>query len=42
MRNLKRGYKHVYTPDLANVSLYKTSGHYPYYKETMYPGHEGG
>ncbi len=34
---LKRGYKHIYTPDLANVALYKTSGHYPYYKETMYP-----
>ncbi len=34
---LKRGYKHVYTPDLANVALYRTSGHYPYYKDTMYP-----
>jgi threonyl-tRNA synthetase len=34
---LKRGYKHVYTPDIANVALYKTSGHYPYYKDTMYP-----
>lgn len=34
---IKRGYKHVYTPDLANVALFKTSGHYPYYKETMYP-----
>ncbi|MFC1900642.1 threonine--tRNA ligase, partial [Chloroflexota bacterium] len=31
------GYKHVYTPDLANIELYKTSGHYPYYKDTMYP-----
>lgn len=34
---IKRGYKHVYTPDLANIALYQTSGHYPYYKETMYP-----
>lgn len=34
---IKRGYKHVYTPDLANIDLYKTSGHYPYYKESMYP-----
>ena len=34
---LRRGYKHVYTPDLANLALYKTSGHYPYYKDTMYP-----
>lgn len=34
---LKRGYSHVVTPPLAKVELYKTSGHYPYYKETMYP-----
>jgi threonyl-tRNA synthetase len=34
---IKRGYKHVYTPDLAKVDLYRMSGHYPYYKETMYP-----
>lgn len=34
---IKRGYRHVYTPDLANIALYKTSGHYPYYKDTMYP-----
>jgi len=34
---LKRGYKHIYTPDLAKVELYKISGHYPYYKDTMYP-----
>ncbi len=34
---IKRGYKHVYTPDLANIALYKTSGHYPYYKDLMYP-----
>lgn len=34
---LKRGYSHVYTPPLAKVDLYRTSGHYPYYKETMYP-----
>jgi threonyl-tRNA synthetase len=33
----KRGYKHVVTPDLAKVELYKKSGHYPYYKDTMYP-----
>lgn len=30
------GYKHVYTPDIAKLDLYKTSGHYPYYKESMY------
>jgi threonyl-tRNA synthetase len=34
---IKRGYKHIYSPDLANIDLYKTSGHYPYYKESMYP-----
>jgi threonyl-tRNA synthetase len=34
---MRRGYKHVYTPDLANIELYKTSGHYPYYKDSMYP-----
>jgi len=34
---LKRGYKHIYTPDLALVALFKTSGHYPYYKDTMFP-----
>lgn len=34
---LKRGYHHVCTPDLAKVDLYKKSGHYPYYKDTMYP-----
>ncbi len=33
---LKRGYQHVYTPDIALLDLYKTSGHYPYYKDTMY------
>jgi threonyl-tRNA synthetase len=34
---IKRGYQHVYTPPLAKTELYKTSGHYPYYKNTMYP-----
>lgn len=34
---LKRGYQHVITPPLAKVDLYRTSGHYPYYKDTMYP-----
>lgn len=34
---IKRGYQHVYTPDIAKVELYETSGHYPYYKESMYP-----
>lgn len=34
---IKRGYQHVSTPPIAKVDLYRTSGHYPYYKETMYP-----
>lgn len=33
---LKRDYLHVYTPDLASLALYEKSGHYPYYKESMY------
>ncbi|HET9947170.1 MAG TPA: threonine--tRNA ligase, partial [Patescibacteria group bacterium] len=33
---LKRNYLHVYTPDLASLALYEKSGHYPYYKESMY------
>lgn len=30
------GYSHVYTPDIAKLDLYKTSGHYPYYRDSMY------
>ncbi len=33
---LKRNYLHVYTPDIALLDLFKTSGHYPYYKDSMY------
>jgi len=31
------GYNHVYTPSLANVELYKTSGHWDHYKDDMFP-----
>lgn len=31
-----QGYQHVYTPDIAKIDLYKKSGHYPYYKDSMY------
>lgn len=31
-----RGYQHVITPDIAHISLYEKSGHYPYYKDSMY------
>ena len=36
------GYKHVYTPSLANVALYKTSGHWDHYKDDMFPVMEMG
>ena len=36
-KELKLGYEHVYTPSLANVELYKTSGHWDHYKEDMFP-----
>ncbi|KRM74351.1 threonine--tRNA ligase [Secundilactobacillus collinoides] len=31
------GYKHVYTPVLANLDLYKTSGHWAHYRDDMFP-----
>ncbi|TSC85492.1 MAG: threonyl-tRNA synthetase [Parcubacteria group bacterium Gr01-1014_8] len=34
---IKRGYMHVKTPDIAKLDLYKKSGHYPHYKDSMYP-----
>ena len=36
-KELKLGYWHVYTPSLANVALYKTSGHLEHYKDDMFP-----
>lgn len=32
----RRGYQHVSTPDLANLDLYRKSGHFPHYKDSMY------
>jgi threonyl-tRNA synthetase len=34
---LDAGYKRVVTPHIAKESLYLTSGHLPYYAESMYP-----
>jgi threonyl-tRNA synthetase len=34
--HLKRGYDLVYTPHIARVDLWKTSGHWDFYKENMY------
>lgn len=31
------GYQHVYTPVLGKVDLYKTSGHWDHYRDTMFP-----
>ncbi|MES2213856.1 MAG: threonine--tRNA ligase [Patescibacteria group bacterium] len=33
---IRRGYLHVRTPDIAKLDLYRKSGHYPYYKDGMY------
>ena len=33
---LKRGYLPVVTPHIGRIDLYKKSGHYPYYKESMF------
>ena len=33
----KLGYKHVLTPPLGTVDLYKTSGHWDHYKDGMFP-----
>ncbi|MFA9492986.1 threonine--tRNA ligase [Streptococcus sp. E17BB] len=36
-KELASGYQHVYTPPLASVDLYKTSGHWDHYHEDMFP-----
>ena len=36
-REVNDGYQHVYTPPLASVDLYKTSGHWEHYQEDMFP-----
>jgi len=32
----RRGYLPVVTPHIGNINLYKTSGHYPYYKDSQF------
>jgi threonyl-tRNA synthetase len=34
---LKRGYQPVYTPHVGRLELYRTSGHFPYYRDAQYP-----
>lgn len=36
-REVAAGYEHVYTPVLANLDLYKTSGHWAHYRDDMFP-----
>ncbi|XVL11383.1 threonine--tRNA ligase [Staphylococcus xylosus] len=36
-KEVSMGYDHVYTPVMANVDLYKTSGHWDHYQEDMFP-----
>ncbi|HIA61952.1 MAG TPA: threonine--tRNA ligase [Planctomycetes bacterium] len=31
-----RGYQPVYTPNIGKIDLYEKSGHYPYYKDSMF------
>lgn len=33
---VRRGYQEVITPHIANLELYRTSGHYPYYKDSQF------
>lgn len=32
-----RGYQIVFTPHIGKLDMYRTSGHYPYYKESQFP-----
>jgi threonyl-tRNA synthetase len=34
---LKRGYQPVYTPHIGRLELYRTSGHFPYYRDSQFP-----
>ena len=36
-KEVSLGYDHVYTPVMANVNLYKTSGHWDHYQDDMFP-----
>jgi threonyl-tRNA synthetase len=34
---LRRGYQMVYTPQIGRLELYRTSGHFPYYRDKQFP-----
>lgn len=33
----RQGYQQVFTPHIAKLGLFRTSGHFPYYKESQFP-----
>lgn len=33
----RQGYHQVFTPHIGRLGLYRTSGHYPYYRESQFP-----
>ncbi|MEM1167153.1 MAG: threonine--tRNA ligase [Planctomycetota bacterium] len=33
----RQGYDQVFTPHIGKLDLYRTSGHFPYYKDSQYP-----
>ncbi|MHC4561467.1 MAG: threonine--tRNA ligase [Planctomycetota bacterium] len=39
---IERGYQPVYTPHIGKLDLFRTSGHYPYYKDSQFPPIEFG
>jgi threonyl-tRNA synthetase len=34
---VKRGYQPVYSPHIGRLEMYRTSGHFPYYRDAQYP-----
>lgn len=34
---ISRGYSPVYSPHIGRLDLYRTSGHFPYYRDAQYP-----
>ena len=36
-KEIRQGYKHVYSPVLATTEMYKISGHWDHYKDDMFP-----
>ncbi len=34
---IRRGYDTVYTPHIGRLDLYRTSGHFPYYRDSQFP-----